>query len=168
MVFEGHKKVLKFQNFGYCNWEWQILSTAGYSLLNAGSKFYNLSLPPIYTPLVSASITRQPTHMTCPPLTLPFCTLTLNFIFTSSLHLFLHPLYTYSALQNTVMVQLNRRWAPDRSQDNSGLVQINIFSDFLVLGVANFRINYLRQFSFNFKNSCAHLAANFLNFSKHT
>ena len=66
------------------------------------------------------------------------------------------------------MVQLNRRWAPDRSQDNSGLVQINIFSDFLVLGVANFRINYLRQFSFNFENSCAHLAANFLNFSKHT
>ena len=50
----------------------------------------------------------------------------------------------------------------------SGLAQIDIFSDFLVLGVANFRINYLRQFSFNFKNSCAHLAANFLNFSKHT
>ena len=50
----------------------------------------------------------------------------------------------------------------------SGLVQIDIFSDFLVLGVANFRINYLRQFSFNFKNSCAHLVANFLNFSKHT
>ena len=41
------------------------------------------------------------------------------------------------------------------------------FSDFLVLGVANFRINYLRQFSFNFENSCAHLAANFLNFPKH-
>ena len=50
----------------------------------------------------------------------------------------------------------------------SGLAQIDIFSDFLVLGVANFRINYLRQFSFNFKNSCAYLAANFLNFSKHT
>ena len=50
----------------------------------------------------------------------------------------------------------------------SGLAQIDIFSDFLVLGVANFRINYLRQFSFNFENSCAHLAANFLNFSKHT
>ena len=66
------------------------------------------------------------------------------------------------------MVQLNRRWAPDRSQDNSGLVQINIFSDFLVLGVANFRINYLRQFSFNFENLFAHLAANFLNYSKHT
>ena len=50
----------------------------------------------------------------------------------------------------------------------SGLAQIDIFSDFLALGVANFRINYLRQFSFNFKNSCAHLAANFLNFLKHT
>ena len=50
----------------------------------------------------------------------------------------------------------------------SGLAQIDIFSDFLVLGVANFRINYLRQFSFNFENSCAHFAANFLNFSKHT
>ena len=50
----------------------------------------------------------------------------------------------------------------------SGLAQSDIFSDFLVLGVANFRINYLRQFSFNFENSCAHLAANFLNFSKHT
>ena len=43
----------------------------------------------------------------------------------------------------------------------SGLAQIDIFSDFLVLGVANFRINYLRQFSFNFENLCAHLAANF-------
>ena len=50
----------------------------------------------------------------------------------------------------------------------SGLAQIDRFSDFLVLGVANFRINYLRQFSFNFENSCAHFAANFLNFSKHT
>ena len=49
----------------------------------------------------------------------------------------------------------------------SGLAQIDRFSDFLVLGVANFRINYLRQFSFNFENSCAYLAANFLNFSKH-
>ena len=49
----------------------------------------------------------------------------------------------------------------------SGLAQIDIFSDFLVLGVANFRINYIRHFSFNFENSCAHLAANFLNFSKH-
>ena len=50
----------------------------------------------------------------------------------------------------------------------SGLAQIDRFSDFLVLRVANFRINYLRQFSFNFENSCAYLAANFLNFSKHT
>ena len=48
----------------------------------------------------------------------------------------------------------------------SGFAQIDIFSDFLVLGVANFRINYLRQFSFKFENSCAHLAANFLIFSK--
>ena len=50
----------------------------------------------------------------------------------------------------------------------SGLAQIDRFSDFLVLGVANFRINYLRQFSFNFENSCAYLAANFLNLSKYT
>merc|ERR1711978_450187 len=50
----------------------------------------------------------------------------------------------------------------------SGLAQSDIFSHFLVLGVANFRINYLRQFSSNFENSSAHLAANFLNFSKHT
>ena len=42
----------------------------------------------------------------------------------------------------------------------SGLAQSDIFSDFLVLGVANFRINFLRQFSFNFENSHAHLAAN--------
>ena len=48
----------------------------------------------------------------------------------------------------------------------SGLAQTDIFSDFLVLGVANFRINYLRQFSFNFENSCAHLAANFLNWCR--
>ena len=58
-------------------------------------------------------------------------------------------------------------WSPKKGQI-SGFAQIDIFSDFLVLGVANFRINYLRQFSFNFENSCAHLAANFLNFSKHT
>ena len=49
----------------------------------------------------------------------------------------------------------------------AGLAQIDIFSDFLVLGVANFKINYLRQFSFNFEKFCAHLAANFLNFPKH-
>ena len=55
----------------------------------------------------------------------------------------------------------------DYSSHISGLAQIDIFSDFLVLGVANFRINYLRQFSFNFENSFAHFAA-FLNFSKHT
>merc|ERR1712155_221595 len=49
----------------------------------------------------------------------------------------------------------------------SRLAQIDIFSDFLVLRVANLRINYLRQFSFNFENSYAHLTANFLNLSKH-
>ena len=48
----------------------------------------------------------------------------------------------------------------------SGLAQIDIFSNFSVLGVANFRIIYLRQFFFNFENLCAHLAANFLNFFK--
>ena len=39
---------------------------------------------------------------------------------------------------------------------------------FMNLGVANLRFDYLRCFSINFENSCAHLAANFLNFSKHT
>ena len=48
----------------------------------------------------------------------------------------------------------------------SGLAQIDIFSDFLVLGVANFTINYLRQISFNFENSCAQFVANFLKFLK--
>ena len=45
----------------------------------------------------------------------------------------------------------------------SGLAQIDRFSDFLVLGVANFRINYLSQFSFNFENSFAYLAAKEMN-----
>ena len=57
----------------------------------------------------------------------------------------------------TGMKKKFRNLIPKKSQI-SGLVQIDIFSDFLVLGVANFRINYLRQFSFNLKNSCAHLA----------
>ena len=33
--------------------------------------------------------------------------------------------------------------------------------------VANFGFNYLRHFSIDFWNSCAHLTANFLNFWKH-
>ena len=32
--------------------------------------------------------------------------------------------------------------------------------------VANFDLNYLSYFIMNFKNSCAYLVANFLNFSK--
>ena len=35
---------------------------------------------------------------------------------------------------------------------------------FMNLGVANLRFNYLRCFSINFENCCAHLAANFLYF----
>ena len=35
-----------------------------------------------------------------------------------------------------------------------------------ILGVANFGFNYLRHFFINFKNSCAHLVANFLKFLK--
>ncbi len=33
-------------------------------------------------------------------------------------------------------------------------------------GVANFGFNYLKHFSINFENSCAHLVANFLKFLK--
>ena len=38
------------------------------------------------------------------------------------------------------------------------------FSDLWIWGVANLRFNYLRCFSINFENCCAHLAANFLYF----
>ena len=41
-----------------------------------------------------------------------------------------------------------------------------IFS-FIFLGVANFKFNFLSHFLINFKNSCAYLGANFLNFMKH-
>ena len=41
-----------------------------------------------------------------------------------------------------------------------------IFS-FIFLGVANFKFNFLSHFLINFKNSCAYLGANFLNFLKH-
>ena len=40
-----------------------------------------------------------------------------------------------------------------------------IFS-FIFLGVANFKFNFLSHFLINFKNSCAYLGANFLNFLK--
>ena len=42
----------------------------------------------------------------------------------------------------------------------------SIFADWL-FRVANFGFNYLRNFFNNFANSCAHLFANFLIFSKH-
>ena len=35
------------------------------------------------------------------------------------------------------------------------------------LGGANFKFNFLSHFLINFKNSCAYLGANFLNFMKH-
>ena len=38
---------------------------------------------------------------------------------------------------------------------------------FFIEGVANFRVNYLSHLKINFQNSCAHFAANFLNFPKH-
>ena len=44
------------------------------------------------------------------------------------------------------------------------MAQIGIFSDLWIWGVANLRFNYLRCFSINFENCCAHLAANFLYF----
>ena len=36
-----------------------------------------------------------------------------------------------------------------------------------IFRVVNFGFNYLRHFFNNFANSCAHLVANFLSFSKH-
>ena len=44
------------------------------------------------------------------------------------------------------------------------MAQIGKFSDLWIWGVANLRFNYLRCFSINFENCCAHLAANFLYF----
>ena len=41
-----------------------------------------------------------------------------------------------------------------------------IFS-FIFLGVANFKFNFLSHFLINFKNSCAYLGSNFMNFLKH-
>ena len=41
----------------------------------------------------------------------------------------------------------------------------SIFS-FIFLGVANFKFNFLSHFLINFKNSCAYLGANFLNYMK--
>ena len=40
------------------------------------------------------------------------------------------------------------------------------FLSYWILRVANLGFNYLRHFSINFGNSCAHLAANSLNFPK--
>ena len=42
----------------------------------------------------------------------------------------------------------------------------NIFN-LTFLGGANFKFNFLSHFLINFKNSCAYLGANFLNFMKH-
>ena len=46
----------------------------------------------------------------------------------------------------------------------SGLAQINSISTDVIFGVPIFGFNYLRQFWINFRNCCANLAANFLNF----
>ena len=48
----------------------------------------------------------------------------------------------------------------------SGFDQISSIWIGWILGVANFGFNYLRHFSINFENSCAHLVANFLKFLK--
>ena len=48
----------------------------------------------------------------------------------------------------------------------SGFAQISSIWIGWILGVANFGFNYLRHFSINFENSCAHLVANFLKFLK--
>ena len=49
----------------------------------------------------------------------------------------------------------------------SGVAQNGSISADGIFRVANFVFNYLRHFFNNFANSCAHLVANFLNFSKH-
>ena len=49
----------------------------------------------------------------------------------------------------------------------SGVAQNASISPDCNFRVANFGFNYLRHFFNNFANSCAHLVANFLNFSKH-
>ena len=49
----------------------------------------------------------------------------------------------------------------------SGLAQIDSIDAGWILRVANFNFNYLRHFLINFKNSCGHFVANFLNFLKH-
>ena len=49
----------------------------------------------------------------------------------------------------------------------SGEAQYGSISADWIFRVVNFGFHYLRHFSINFENSWAHLAANFLNFSKH-
>ena len=49
----------------------------------------------------------------------------------------------------------------------SGVAQNGSISADWILRVANFGLHYLWHFIINFGNSCACLAANFLNFSKH-
>ena len=49
----------------------------------------------------------------------------------------------------------------------SGVAQNGSISADGIFRVANFGFQYLRHFFNNFANSCAHLVANFLNFSKH-
>ena len=49
----------------------------------------------------------------------------------------------------------------------SGVAQDGSISADWLFRVANFGFNYLRHFFNNFANSCAHLVAIFLNFSKH-
>ena len=49
----------------------------------------------------------------------------------------------------------------------SGVAQNGSISADWIFRVANFGFNYLRHFSIDFQNSCAHLTANFLNFWKH-
>ena len=49
----------------------------------------------------------------------------------------------------------------------SGVAQNGSISADWIFRVANFGFDYLSHFFNNFANSCAHLVANFLNFSKH-
>ena len=50
----------------------------------------------------------------------------------------------------------------------SGLSQIDIFTDWWIWGVANFKINYFCLLSLNIENFCAHINDYFLYFPKHT
>ena len=65
-------------------------------------------------------------------------------------------------------IGLKKNWKISSSQKVrfQGWLKMAHFLSYWILRVANLGFNYLRHFSINFGNSCAHLAANSLNFPK--